>query len=103
TPLSAFPPNRGRFRSPLAELYLDRIALPAGLTSINMARAWYGTAVLFAAAHSGVWPSPIPLTALAFALGWLAYRTQSLISSMVFHSLFNSITVVVLIVKAMAG
>jgi membrane protease YdiL (CAAX protease family) len=68
-----------------------------------MARAWYGTAVLFAASHSSVWPSPIPLTVLALVLGWLAYRTQSLIGTMVFHSLFNGITCLILLVQMLSG
>jgi membrane protease YdiL (CAAX protease family) len=57
--------------------------------------------VLFAAVHSRVWPTPIALFVLGLALGWLAYRTQSLISSIVLHSLFNSVTCVLLILNAL--
>jgi membrane protease YdiL (CAAX protease family) len=81
----------------LGRWYARRVSLPAGLTSINTARACYGTAVLFAAVHATVWPSPIPLVLLAFALGWLAYRTQSLVGPMVFHALFNGVTCVFLL------
>jgi membrane protease YdiL (CAAX protease family) len=55
------------------------------------ARTIYGTALLFGAAHSQVWPSPIPLFLLGLALGWLAYRTQSLIGPLVAHALVNGV------------
>jgi membrane protease YdiL (CAAX protease family) len=86
----------------LMDRYVARVTQPPGLNSAYIARAWYGTAVLFAAVHAGVWPSPIPLVALAFALGWLAYRTQSLIGSMVFHSLFNAVTCFSLIMNSLS-
>jgi membrane protease YdiL (CAAX protease family) len=51
--------------------------------------AIFGTAVLFAAFHSGVWPSPVPLLLLALGLGIIAYRAQSLAAPMLIHALFN--------------
>ena len=63
-----------------------------------MARTLYGVALLFAAAHSAVWPSPVPLFLLALGLGWLAQRTQSLVAPMVLHGLFNLVGVVLLLV-----
>jgi membrane protease YdiL (CAAX protease family) len=51
--------------------------------------AIFGTAVLFAAFHSGVWPSPVPLLVLALGLGYLAYRAQSLVAPVLIHALFN--------------
>jgi membrane protease YdiL (CAAX protease family) len=68
-------------------------------TQRNIARAWYGTAALFAAVHSNVWPSPIPLFVLALVLGWLAYRTQSLVGPIVLHTLFNGVACALLIVS----
>lgn len=59
-------------------------------------RGIYGSALLFAAFHSSVWPSPIPLFIFALALGWLAYRTQSLIGPFVVHGLFNAVSCLVL-------
>jgi membrane protease YdiL (CAAX protease family) len=50
-------------------------------------RAIYAAAALFACVHA--WPTPISLFLLGLVLGWLAYRTQSLIASMVLHCLFN--------------
>jgi membrane protease YdiL (CAAX protease family) len=54
-------------------------------------RGIYGTALLFAAAHAGAWPAPVPLFLLALALGWLAHRARSLVGPMVLHSLFNAL------------
>jgi membrane protease YdiL (CAAX protease family) len=54
-------------------------------------RAIYGTALLFAMFHVSVWPTPIPLFLLALALGYLAYRTQSVVGPIVMHVLFNTI------------
>jgi membrane protease YdiL (CAAX protease family) len=51
----------------------------------------YAVALLFAAAHSFAWPQPVPLFALGVGLGYIAYRTQNLIGSMVMHALFNAI------------
>ncbi|MBY0522152.1 MAG: CPBP family intramembrane metalloprotease [Gemmataceae bacterium] len=56
------------------------------------------SALLFALVHPN-WPTPIPLFALGLYLGWLSYRTQSLIPSMVMHALFNSIACAELLAK----
>jgi membrane protease YdiL (CAAX protease family) len=55
------------------------------------AGAIYGTALVFAAAHAPVWPSPIALFFLAVGLGWLAFRTGSLVGPVVVHGLFNAL------------
>ena len=54
-------------------------------------RGILGTSMLFAVLHASVWPTPIPLFFLALCLGYLAYRTQSIIPGIIVHSLFNSI------------
>jgi hypothetical protein len=61
------------------------------------ARAVYGTALLFAAFHSSVWPTPVALFLLGLGLGWLAERTQSLVAPMVVHGLFNAVACVMLL------
>jgi len=66
----------------------------------TVTRAIYGTSLIFAAFHSSVWPSPIPLFILALGLGCLAYRTQSLIGPLVLHSLFNAVSCIVLVLGA---
>jgi membrane protease YdiL (CAAX protease family) len=61
------------------------------------AGAVYATALLFAAAHSAVWPTPVPLFFFALALGALRYRTQSLVPSVTAHALFNAVSWVLLL------
>lgn len=56
------------------------------------ARAIYATSLLFAALHAGVWPTPVPLFFLSLALGFVAYRSQSLVGPIVMHSLFNLVS-----------
>jgi membrane protease YdiL (CAAX protease family) len=58
---------------------------------VNALLAMYSNGLLFAAFHASVWPTPIPLFLLGVGLAWLAYRTQSLVSTMVAHSLFNGV------------
>jgi membrane protease YdiL (CAAX protease family) len=61
-----------------------------------------GSAMFFAILH-GAWPHPIPLFALGLVLGWLAYRTQSLLPSIVTHALFNLVSFVTLVLIAHAS
>jgi membrane protease YdiL (CAAX protease family) len=61
------------------------------LPSADAARAIFATALLFAAFHARVWPTPVPLFALGLVLGFLAYRTQSLIAPILLHGLFNNV------------
>lgn len=58
----------------------------------------WGQAMLFAAFHSPVWPTPIPLLVLALGLGWLALRTNSLVAPIVVHMLFNAVASTLLFV-----
>jgi len=60
-------------------------------------RAIFATSLLFAMVHSPVWPTPIPLFFLALALGFLAYRRQSLLAPIIFHSLFNAVAWIALL------
>jgi membrane protease YdiL (CAAX protease family) len=65
-------------------------------------RVIYVSALLFAAAHSEVWPTPIPLFILGLALGYLAYRTQSLAAPILLHGLFNCIALLALLYGLLA-
>jgi membrane protease YdiL (CAAX protease family) len=88
----------GTVRRPRSPLLADWIWEKHPETScVTTFQAIYGTALLFAAFHSSVWPSPIPLFLLGLGLGWLAYRTQSLIGPIVVHALFNSVACLTLI------
>ena len=79
------------------------VLLLAAVFELRRLRYWlgssaiFGTAALFAMAHGAVWPSPVPLFPLGLVLGWLAYRTQSLVAPMLLHALFNSVAVVLLL------
>jgi membrane protease YdiL (CAAX protease family) len=70
------------------------LLLTRRMTRPEAAAGIFGTAVLFAAAHSSVWPSPVPLLPLGIVLGWLAYRTKSLVGPIVLHAFFNTIACV---------
>ena len=56
-----------------------------------------GSAMFFAIFHSSVWPTPIALFGLGLVLGWLAYRTQSLVGAIVLHAFFNVVAFLVLL------
>ncbi len=55
------------------------------------------TATLFAAVHSAVWPSPVPLFFLGCALGYVVARSGGITASVVLHGLFNAVSTVYLI------
>ncbi len=59
--------------------------------------AVYASASLFAAVHSSVWPSPIPLFTLGLVLGWLAVRTRGVLVPAIVHGLFNAVAVVMVL------
>jgi membrane protease YdiL (CAAX protease family) len=56
--------------------------------------AVWSSSALFAAAHSLVWPTPIPLFVLGLGLGYLAARTRSWAASAVMHATFNAVSAV---------
>jgi membrane protease YdiL (CAAX protease family) len=58
----------------------------------------YGTSLLWAMMHASIaWPTPVPLFVLGLGLGYLAYRTQSLVAPLTFHALFNGVACVMLL------
>ena len=61
----------------------------------------YAGALLFAAVHSFAWPSPVSLFVLGLGLGYLRYRTQSLVASIVVHALFNGVSCTLLLIQPM--
>jgi len=63
----------------------------------RMAAGIYASAALFAAAHSAVWPSPVPLFVLGLALGYVAARSGGIAGCVVLHGLFNAVSYVYLL------
>lgn len=59
---------------------------------VRTGRAIWSSAVLFAAVHSAVWPSPIALFVLALGLGYVTARTRSWLPAAVAHGLFNLVS-----------
>jgi membrane protease YdiL (CAAX protease family) len=62
-----------------------------------VAPAVYGTSLLWAMMHAPIWPTPVPLFLLGLGLGYLAYRTQSLVAPLTLHALFNGVACVMLL------
>lgn len=77
------------------------VLLPSGprweaFKHANARWAIVGSATLFALMHEA-WPAAVALWPLGLVLGWLAYRTQSLIPGIVLHALFNTLAYFVLL------
>jgi len=62
------------------------------LRSLRQGRAVFANAMLFAAVHASVWPSPVPLFVLGLGLGWLAIRSRGILVPFLVHALFNSVS-----------
>jgi membrane protease YdiL (CAAX protease family) len=99
--------NLGSILGDLSPMLFVTILIGAYLFTDRLVRRWipdrsvfrgiFATSSLFAMVHSPVWPTPIPLFFLALGLGYLAYRTQSLLASIIFHSLFNAVACIALL------
>jgi membrane protease YdiL (CAAX protease family) len=76
---------------PLLLVCVRQDILPTPLLAI------YGSSLLFAVAHSGVWPTPIPLFVLGCGLGYLKWRTRSLVAPITLHALFNSVSTILML------
>jgi membrane protease YdiL (CAAX protease family) len=67
------------------------VALPYGFFPILVSSA------LFAAAHYGYGPEPVPIFFLAIILGYVYQRTHRIIPCIVAHALFNLVTMITLL------
>jgi membrane protease YdiL (CAAX protease family) len=77
-------------------LYVDRV-LRRWIPDRNGVRGIFATALIFGMVHSPIWPTPIPLFVLGLAMGFLAYRTQTLLAPILLHTLFNAVACLTLI------
>lgn len=57
------------------------------------------SSAVFAVLHVDAWPAPIPLFVLALFLGYLTYRTSSLVAPIVLHATFNGVSMLVLVLQ----
>ncbi len=76
---------------------LVRLGRLKGRCPVRTAAAVYASAALFGAAHSAVWPTPVPLFVLGLALGYVAARTGRIAGCVVLHGLFNAVSFVLLL------
>lgn len=82
------------YASPQVDLgpRIDANSLQPG--DVGFLRMWLPiaiSAVLFASAHAGTWPDPVPLFMLALALGYVYRQTHRLWPSVVLHMIFNGL------------
>jgi membrane protease YdiL (CAAX protease family) len=61
------------------------------------------TSLVFGAIHFDQWPAPIPLFALAMVIGFVYYRTGSLIAAIIMHATFNGFSTLGLFVAILVG
>lgn len=82
--------------APLVEEFMYRGVLMVSLMKLMGAGgAIFGSSLLFALAHARDQPqSVLSVFVLGLAFGYVAYRTRSLLASIVTHALFNSVMVV---------
>jgi membrane protease YdiL (CAAX protease family) len=61
---------------------------------VRTVAAVYASAAAFAAVHSAVWPSPVPLFVLGLGLGYVFVRTRRILPAVILHGFFNAISAV---------
>ncbi len=61
------------------------------------------SALLFAAMHIGQGPAPIPLFLLGIALGFVYYRTHSLVACITIHMLLNGFSMLIITYQTLTG
>lgn len=100
-------PDRGMGMGPLFYVaviapgyYLFEKWTERWITEPGAARGIFATSLFFATLHSPAWPQPIPLFLFSLAVGFLAYRTRSLVGPITVHALFNLTTMIMMILDA---
>jgi membrane protease YdiL (CAAX protease family) len=81
--------------APLAEEFIYRgVLLMTLMKAVGIGRAILVSSAVFAVMHLPAQPQAVlPLFVLALGLGYIAYRTRSLVGPIVAHCLFNSLMV----------
>jgi membrane protease YdiL (CAAX protease family) len=79
----------------------DEVAAPTDSSIVDVplvpTRGWFPivlTSAIFAAAHFGYGPEPIPILLLSLILGYVYQRTHRIVPSIAAHALFNLLTVI---------
>lgn len=100
-------PDRGMGMGPLFFVaaiapgyYLFEKWTAAWITEPGAARGIFATSLFFAALHAAAWPQPIPLFLFSLGVGFLAYRTRSLVGPITLHAMFNMTTMISLILDS---
>lgn len=85
--------------APVAEEFIFRGVLFPFIKQLGRPRlAWIGVSLLFALIHVNA-PTFVPLFVLALALTWLYQKTDCLLASILAHSLFNGVNLLVLFLQ----
>ena len=85
--------------APVAEEFIFRGVLFPFVKQLGRPRlAWIGVSLLFALIHVNA-PTFVPLFVLALALTWIYEKTGCLIASIMAHSLFNGVNLLVLFLQ----
>jgi membrane protease YdiL (CAAX protease family) len=81
--------------APLAEEFIYRgVLMMTLMKAVGIGRAILVSSAIFAVMHLPAQPQAVlPLFVLALGLGYIAYRTRSLVGPVVAHSVFNSLMV----------
>lgn len=90
-------------------LSVEGVVVPQSPPTIGVGGLPYGwvpigvSSLLFALAHVGYGPDPIPLFLLALIMGYIYQRTHRIVPSMVTHALFNGMSLFALWYAMSAG
>jgi len=90
--------------APVSEEVLFRGVLQPWLQRrLGSATGIIATSVAFAAMHYDAWPAPLPLFVLSLFLGYLAYRSASLVAPITLHCTFNAVSMCGLLIMIRHG